>query len=219
MYYDHERRERKPEGPLNAAWPEMSTSGKDHDRVKQYLLDRQLDPQIAEYNGWYPSRNAKDTYLRVVIPALSPVPGHVYWQARDVTGRAHIRYQSPKGPRADALVSVLKQGRLANKVVVVEGPMDALAAAGAGYDAIACMGITPPASTVEQIKLIIGDRTTLVVFDSEPEAERQAIFMTAQLASSGIRARLASIPGKNDLAKCSVLERSIFLKESFVRFA
>lgn len=218
FYYQHERDERQPSGPLNQVWPEYSSLGTHQDRVDAYLLDRHLSPQIAQANGWYPSTKAGDSFLRVVIPATPrpDKPGHVYWQARDVTGKAALRYRSPGGPRADALVVVkADQARPSKQVVIVEGPMDALAAAHLGYDAVACMGISPPASTVLRLRELIQQRPALLVFDNEPEATKSAMMIMMTLSSLGVHLRVASLTGVNDLAKCTVAERMRFLTREF----
>src|SRR5437899_1821018 len=127
MYYAHEAREQSS-GSVNTIWPEMSTNERDMVACLQYLYERNLDPFLAEENGWYPSRKAADHDLRIVIPAVVRIPKQVYWQARAI-GSSHIRYQSPRGPREGALIYIAaEQTEPSNKVVVVEGPMDALAA-------------------------------------------------------------------------------------------
>ncbi len=220
MYYQHERNERKPQGPLNQTWPTMSTNGRDADAMRRYLEARHLDVELAEHNGWYPSRNANDEYLRIVIPALTKTPEHIYWQARAIDPKAFIRYQSPKGPRADALIVIAAcKGEVSKFCVVVEGPMDGLAAAALGYDAIVTMGIAPPDSTIKQLEVYLEKRPTLVVFDSEPEATYCAIHLSMHLCGDGIKARVASLHTYNDLAKCPVQVRARFLYNQFERFA
>lgn len=218
--YEHERQERSAAGPLNNVWPEYSGTHKHLAQMDAYLLDRQLDPGLARHNGWYPSVNAGDGHLRVVIPAVPRAdnPGHVYWQARDLTGKAHLRYTSPRGPRADALVLVTPDDETeAGAFVIVEGPMDALAAAGEGYVGVAVMGISPPFSTVERIAAIITKTPAVIVFDNEPEATNCAMRLLLTLAAKGCRVTYNTLRSSNDLAKCTVKERREVLKQAFTR--
>ena len=129
--YSFEYKLDRDKAPANTTWPLMSTSGVDLDASRAYLKERGLSWDLAEENGWYPSRNAMDSFLRIVIPALTTVKDHIYWQARAVSKNVHIRYQTPRGPRHGALVRVraLPDDEHTCEVVIVEGPLDALAVA------------------------------------------------------------------------------------------
>src|ERR1700675_3508463 len=99
QFYQHERNEEQERPTINLTCPLMSTSGFDITAMKEYLTHRGLSFELAEANGWYPSRHAGDCFLRIVIPAVVTKDRHVYWQARAIDKFAHIRYQSPKGMR------------------------------------------------------------------------------------------------------------------------
>lgn len=226
MYY-HEQREDKHSDP-NTVWPEMSDKGKDFDSCKAYLVDRKLSWDIAEANGWYPSRQANDATLRVVIPAVSAAPGHVYWQARSVLPNA-IRYQSPRGPRMDALVRVLPLALSESVVVgqdtdrtiqpcavITEGPMDALAAADLGFISYALMGMQPPSTTLDHLARKLQRRPCLLCFDNEAEAQAQGLQVCLALASRGIRSIVCPLPAK-DLAAMTPAERRRVLLEGVAR--
>ena len=107
--------------------------------VDAYLEDRGLNPRVAEANFWYPSSEAGDDRPRIVIPA-SATPPNVYWQARAIDGDEEPRYQSPSAPRGDACILVWPKAINRSQLVVAEGPLDALAAADAGYVGVATMG-------------------------------------------------------------------------------
>jgi len=208
--YAHEVcRERDINRPDNTVWPLMSTNGVDLDDCKRYLKDRGLSWELAEENGWYPSRDAGDRFLRIVIPALSTKAGHVYWQARAVSSNVHLRYQSPKGPRHGALVLVQANlisnshsiyNRGSNKVVIVEGPMDALAVAHCRYDAVALMGIDPGQSALVHLAKLVDKRPALIVLDNEPAAQSSASLIAMGLASYGSKSHVANLYGCKDLA-------------------
>lgn len=215
--YLHELQERKQTGPANTAWPEMSTDDRDYRAVQTYLAYRSLSFELAEDNGWYPSRNAQDYWLRVVIPAQTRERSHVYWQARAVSPEAKIRYQSPSGPRLDAIIQVNPSGGIEPVSVITEGPMDALAAAMCGYRAFALMGITPPGSTLDFLKTKLHGRPALIVFDNEAYAKTQGIRTCVELASRGIRARPCPVDGAKDLAAMSIDKRRSFLDTLTVR--
>lgn len=215
MFYQHETQERKPNThPMCTALPPIAV---DHDArllCNEYLLKRELDPVLAQENGWFPSRGAGDSFLRIVIPAQTHKTGHVYWQARDVTGKAFLRYQSPKGPRHEALAKVVPNGfALGN--VIVEGPLDALAAAMEGCIGFALMGMKPSQATLMHLALLLHDRpmsNTIVCLDrgEGANATKVALF----LATQGLSVAVNELPEK-DLAQCLPSKRRKFLRQSF----
>ncbi len=214
MYW-HEQAERKPNvNPMNTAFPTRSLF---QHNMKLYLQQRNLAVDVAEYNGWYESMDAGDNYRRVVIPAVTHKLGHAYWQARDIFGKAFIRYQCPKGPRHEALVAV-KPIADAKGNVVVEGPMDALAAAQAGYAGIALMGMQPNLATKLHVALLLdSDLNTIVLLDRDSKGHGASVTMF--LASNGLRVINGWLPGpEKDLAECLPKKRSSELQRLFRLF-
>lgn len=216
MYW-HESEERKPNAhPMCTEFPAQSVDGVHCVKALCYLNERNLDKDLAVKNGWYVSSDAQDTYPRIVIPAVTHKAGHVYWQARDVSGKAFIRYQSPKGPRHEALIKV-SPSQAPRGIVVVEGPMDALAAAGEGYLSYALMGMQPNQSTLLHLALLIEDTKELNILvvldrDSAEHALRIALFLSTQ----GYYAKVKHLPGpEKDLAACLPKKRKQFLKSNF----
>lgn len=215
MLYTHEAQERKSNThPMCTAFPPCFASlSKD---MVAYLEARDLSWQLADANGWYLSRSAGDTYPRIVIPAVTHKAEHVYWQARDVTGKAFIRYQSPKGPRHEALVKVIPYDE-PKGIVVVEGPMDALAAADEGCIGYALMGMKPSKATLVHLALLIEDNAgldVLVILDRGEMANSLAVSLF--LCTQGYHAKVAELPEK-DLAQCLPETRRSFLSQSFRR--
>jgi len=211
-HYPHEKREQT--GPANTVWPEMSTNGLDNDDVKAYLKTRGLSYDLAESNGWYPSRCANDQFLRVVIPARTTLLTHVYWQARAVSHNVHVRYQSPSGPRHGALILVRAfpdDDRCSEQVVVVEGPLDSLSVAACGYDSIALMGMRPGTEAIGHLKKLVDGRPALIVLDNEPEATRAAFDIAMQLASNGSRTNVENLRYAKDLAAMPYPARQVWL--------
>lgn len=216
-YYQHEEFAHKQNAyPMCTELPSFNPSETASNCCHEYLEDRKLDADLAKANGWFPSTTAGDAFLRIVIPAITHKQSHVYWQARDVTGKAYLRYQSPKGPRHEALVRVLPED--ANKSlgnIVVEGPMDALAAAMCGYVGYALMGMKPSQATIMHLALLIEDTPTsktLVCLDRGEMAN--AIKVVMFLSSQGYESAVAELPEK-DLAQCKPLARRKFLDRSF----
>lgn len=145
--YDHEYKEKKNKDreivhvPMPA--PEWFRWGYN---FELYLDKRQLDPELALLNGWYPSNN------RIVIPCINSA-GFNYWQARAMDNNP-LRYDSPAIPRKDSIVFLWSSLPPSGTVIICEGPMDALAAA-KFYPAIAVMGGTPN----EEVLDFIGKKT------------------------------------------------------------
>lgn len=215
MIYAHDKTIARDQGLPNTIWPRMSDKGIDFDDVKHYLQERGLSWDLAEENGWYPSREAMDSFLRIVIPAVSTLKGHVYWQARSVSLNVNIRYQTPKGPRQGALIKVdtwqIDALEAADKVVIVEGPTDALAVADCGYDAIALMGITPGELALDHLVKLVDKRPALIGLDNEPEAQVAAHIIAMRLASAGGKVHIAKLRWVKDLAAMAFPARKVWL--------
>lgn len=219
MYYDHEspRYERKQNAkPMCTSLPRESLVQSDVELCEEYLKFRGIPQDLAKLNGWYPSAEAGDNYTRIVIPAITHKAGHVYWQARDVTGKAFLRYQSPSGPRHEALVRTMPSSGTLKGTVIVEGPFDALAASSAGYIGIALMGIRPSKATLFHLGLLLVDYDTPVLVLLDRDAQAEALLVSVFLASQGIHATSFTLPGpEKDLAQCQPARRKHLLKRGF----
>lgn len=217
MYYWHEEQERKPNvKPMCTELPSRCVDTTIGMRACDYMAERKLSRTVALANGWYVSNEAGDKFPRIVIPAITHKVGHVYWQARDITGRAYIRYQSPEGPRHEALIRVMPCRKRPKGIVVVEGPMDALAAAGCGYIGYALMGMQPNSATMMHLALLIEDNpdlNVLVLLDRGEVAN--GVKVSLFLSSQGYSAKVAELPAK-DLAACEPVTRQKFLSQSFL---
>lgn len=169
MWYSHERtwKERPPDRRPDAMFPACDPDG--WPDMARYLLARDLSPSIAIANRWYPSRCAGDSLARIVMPAKR-TDGKVFWQARAITEAAKTRYQSPHTGRGDAVIVVAPYDPKCRptQAVMVEGPMDALAAAGLGFLGLAVMGNTPPASVLAHVDCLVQAMSVLhVVADAD----------------------------------------------------
>lgn len=216
MYW-HEYEERKPNAkPMCTELPAQTVDLKHELAAHNYLTERNLDKALARFNGWYVSTEAGDRYTRIVIPAVTHKAGHAYWQARDVTGKAFIRYQSPEGPRHEALVRVETKDT-PKGVLIVEGPMDALAGAGEGYLSYALMGMQPSKATLMHLALLVEDnrcQNVLVLLDRD--SAQHATAVSTFLCSQGYFAQSNCLPGpEKDLAQCQPQKREVFLGQSF----
>ena len=214
MIYQHER-VRPKEVTYNAFFPLRSPHPEDALLVEQYLAGRGLSPYLATANGWYPSISV-DQYLRVVIPAQTLRPGHAYWQARALNPSARVRYQSPPGSRGSAVVMVKPFGkRVTPMAVIVEGPMDALAAAGEGYYGFALMGNTPPPEVLDHVIALCAARGIVgAVVVPDHDSSESGPHLAAYFACGGIPTsviELSEWTESKDLAGASVSERAAVL--------
>lgn len=196
MTYAHEyterRREARPVRRASALPKPAADLALAQDR---YLARRGLDPDLARFNGWYPSLSAGDREARVVIPAS---PGYLrFWQARAMDPAVPKRYQSPHGPRGCAVIVVYPARGMTKTAVVVEGPMDALAAAGAGFLGVALMGNTPGPDVFDYLGTILAGRAVVVAPDRD--AQGAGARWLAELTARDLAARLVLLPAK-DLA-------------------
>lgn len=216
--YDHEYAERtqKPLVPLRPVVMPPYEHGL-VGRMKQYLEQRNLSHSLALDNGWYPTMDY-DLCPRVVIPASSLANSWPYYQARLMI-EAHSsikRYVSPSAPRGDALAVVFPNigpktpYPICRGVVIVEGPMDALAAAGLGYVGIGLMGNTPNDAVLNHIEEIVKTFGTCIIIPDR-DAEEQGIAVTAKLWARGVRCTLKRITGAKDLAELDPERRRLLL--------
>lgn len=207
MNYRHEWQEK--ERPLKPLRPVVMPKAAPDvwAEVSEYLKGRGLDPVLANLNGWYPTEDAS-WCPRVVIPASTRVNTWPYFQARTLRD-SPTRYKSPAAPRGDALIVVHPEGA-PKGAVVVEGPMDALAAAGEGFVGIALMGSRPPEAVLDHLEYLLKTFPPCTVLPDRDAFEEGAA-LTAKLWSRGVKCHLKQITGAKDLAELSPSQRKILL--------
>jgi len=130
--------------------------------MEAYLTGRNLDFGIAKDNGWYPTVHRREP--GVVIRSISrSLPGLGFYQVRFFSESFYLRYDSPKGNRLDALGVV--KGRGSSKTLVVcEGPMDALAAAGVpGCDGVCTFGANPSQAQLDHLDHVTRDYPSVII--------------------------------------------------------
>lgn len=175
------------------------------DGMDEYLRRRNLDGALARHFGWYP---AWYNGPRIIIPCVRTDP-YNFWQGRLIEGVFNFatddfkRWDSPHGPRGDAVAYL---GGLGKNLVVVEGPMDALAATLCRADAVAILGLTPPASVFLHLaKIAAGyDKITLV---SDLDGIGMWTKIQHGLTKYGVLCRLVSPSPFKDLAEAPQSER------------
>lgn len=182
------------------------------ENMAHYLRGRGLDPALAAMNGWYPTRSAGDTVPRIVIPGTMTSNG-CFWQARRMEGSLEPRYQSPHAPREGSLILVVPREPAPHRAALVEGPMDALAAAGEGVWGIALMGNTPPPGALSGLFELLG---TLGVTEcrivEDADSPGSLALVQSYLSASGLAtASTVSYPGK-DLSDCRREDRAWLLR-------
>lgn len=209
MNYKHERKYQRVGPPIDAKMPLASLTTCDLQAVDKYIAGRGINPKIAQYNGWYPSRSAGDRELRVVIPATNTV-NYPYWQARAIDASVHKRYMSPSYSSGNSIVIVWPvTGVRFRRAVVVEGPFDALAAAECGVPGLSLMGKQPTSDVYDHIILAFPRYELTVIPDSD--ALQSAGTIVGELARRGAYV-LFKVPGGKDLASLSYEARSLLLR-------
>lgn len=216
--YEHEKQTRS-DGPTESTTPRSTTTwgekGKSvfwwpplilGDDAARYLAGRGLDPELARRNGWYLGEVRGE--LRLVIPATGST---LFWQARALIEGVSPRYDSPPSPRGDAIVVVYpSDGRLPKVGVVVEGPMDALAAAECGVLGVALLGNHPPAESLDLTTRLFCGIIALVIEDRDAPGTLAGVF--ARLSSAGVLSTLVPCPlPYKDLAEMPYLRRQRFI--------
>lgn len=181
-----------------------SSSQEDWPQVAQYLQDRSLCSYTANANGWFPSRTAGDEELRVVIPCLSADLTNRYWQARllrESKEKFPLRYTSPHHVRrGDALAVVYPVDDVTRGTVLVEGPMDALAAAGEGFVGIAWMGTSPGDEPIQFAHRLVSPPVYVV-------ADSDAVQAAVKIWQNFVGAFMVSVYPHKDLASVPKTER------------
>jgi len=180
--------------------------------MARYLRHRRIDQKTVVFNGWYPSRSAGDNQVRVVIPG-TPTSRGLFWQARSLQEplggeMGHKRYESPPGPREDALIRLWSPSGRSRRppLIVVEGPMDAAVAAMYGFDAVALMGNSPPEPAKEHLRGIMKCFPwTAFVADADSLDRMQRLVI--ECSSSTWTMLLSPAPAK-DLAEASDHQRA-----------
>lgn len=211
MQYPHEHKKRGaaiPSSPVVLP-PEVPSL---HPQMQEYLFSRRLTYRLALANGWYPT--VDHGVPRIVIPAVSLVNTWPYYQARAMVEHP-VRYQSPKAPRGDALV-VCYQANLdryretTSHLVIVEGPMDALAVAGAGAVGIGLMGNQPNNVVLAHI-LTYARNYSRVSIIPDIDAQDAGLTIAHRLWTLGVYCKILLLPEK-DFAATDPQARVEFLK-------
>lgn len=209
MIYQHEKKQ--PTGPTEP-YPKGTQSLVPV--MTKYLEGRGLSFSCAYDNGWFPT-DELDGVPRLVIPATS-LSGRRYWQARAMVPVPDpLRWRSARGSKDGAVVlcwPLLVKARA--RVVVVEGPLDALAAASVNHIGLAAMGKSNVTDVLGYLKkagdykLVFHGLSVVVVPDLDaPEFAARAV---TELAISGVYAEIR-LPPYEDLAALTREEREELL--------
>jgi len=180
--------------------------------MRAYLFHRKLCYKTAQCNFWYPTSKVResDPVVRIVIPAVNSI-GRPYWQARAMVDHP-LRYRSARGGRFQSIVVVWPViSAIMDKAVIVEGPMDALAAAGLGYLSIATMGemFSSYAETYLSQKMYPGMPVVVIPDMDCPEFGTDVV---SNFSQHGRKAEIRLPIGGKDLAKMGVNARKEVLR-------
>lgn len=179
--------------------------------MKAYLHGRRLSYATAKINMWYPTENVKerDPVPRIIIPAVNKYH-RPYWQGRAML-KHDLRYRSAEGGRFGSIVVVWPANGTKRELVLVEGPMDALAAASLGYLSIATMGASFTRYAVKFIKRVLPPDIAVIVVP-DVDAPEFGVENVAALSAAGRRTVLRMPVGVNDLSKMSLDAREELLE-------
>jgi len=163
-----------------------------------YLVGRNLDHRIARYNQWYPTELKGP---RIVIPCTKG-----FWQARAM-GKEEPRYLSSKGSRNGAFCIVWPRQAWTG-IVIVEGPMDALAAASLGYYSMASLGAGFGKYVIDWV--CRGTPTPNIIIIPDLDNEEFGFDVLTGFTNKGYQAEVRH-PIKKDLASMTVKQREKLL--------
>lgn len=210
MNYTHEFKEKREDAkPLRpVVMPEYEEELES--LQDEYLSKRKLDIEVASLNDWYPTDD--NGIPRLVIPASTLTNTWPYYQARAMVDHP-VRYRSPAAPRGDALIVTHPEGQAVG-VVVVEGPMDSLAAAGEGFIGVALMGNKPSEKVFEHLVSLLSTFQLPAIVLPDRDAFQEGAILTAKLWTRGIKCQLRAIHGAKDLAELSPSQRRLLLRDS-----
>lgn len=180
--------------------------------MREYLRERGLSYSVAAgVNEWYPTKFL-DSIPRIVVPAQN-LEGHRFWQARAMVDcNDRDRWRSAKGTKGGSIVVVWPEKITSRmRLVVVEGPMDALAAATECHLGFAAMGKINLKDVVSYLKA--GFKFVQVFNSTEPVIIVPDLDFTdfgaeacKELALAGIKAEIR-LPDVEDLAALSGRQR------------
>ena len=206
MFYDHEEPRKESRWEAGSVCTDLAPKNKSKYTMLMcnYLEGRGLRYGFARRQGWYPCERKG---ARILIPATSQIPGHTYWQARAIEGQ-ELRYESPNGPRRDSLIVM---DRKSAATAIVEGPMDALAMAEIGVNAIALMGISPNDEALQHLVSLTSGKSVVYCLCDRDQVHGM-MKVQSYLAQREIYSELKCPVLGKDVAEMTVEERKEVLK-------
>jgi hypothetical protein len=205
--YRHEWTPPLPKTAINVPVVFPAKVPKLYEHAKQYLQRRELDHGLAFRIGWYPGMHHGP---RLIIPCDRN--DGLFWQGRLLENAVADpgewdRWDSPLGSKGDAIVFIKGDPET---LVVGEGPMDALAAAGLGFSAAATLGVRPTVPVINHLAGVAREYRDVILL-----ADRDSLvdWMKWQrfLGSMGVHGDLwEPWSGYKDLAAMSIEKRKEF---------
>ena len=157
---------------------------------KKYLLNRGVDPTITKELYGIRATNHLPTNLqwRIVIPIFNKDKKYISYQARDITGKQKSKYIFEKGiEHRDYLYN--EHNVNPNKpVIVVEGIFDTWSVRD---NCVATFGIK---FTQKQILLLSKYKRLKIIYDNEPEAQKQARKLYREISVFGCDVQIIPLP-------------------------
>lgn len=144
--------------------------------------------------------------MRLVVPFTDPTGKVVGHQARSLDKAARVRWKGPRTPEDGG--SWGKLGWFAGaeasgwtEVLITEGPGDALAGAGLGYDTIAVRGasLANNDEVVRQIAQWVGSRKAVVAGDGDSAGREFSATLAGKLQRLDVQAVVLPVPDDEDV--------------------
>jgi hypothetical protein len=196
-----------PTGPLKLPGQPLTL------RHQQYLISRKFNPaKLAALYGLLGTGPVGRLKHRIIIPIIQDGTV-VSYQGRDITGMAETRYlpclkEEEITPHKHCLYNI---DNCKDQVIVVEGVTDVWRL---GYGAIATFGIQ---YTNEQIMLFLkkGIKKAFVLYDKEPQAQKQAQKLGVDLNNLNIEVENLTLDNVKDPADLKWQDANELKKEVF----
>lgn len=164
-------------------------------RHMKYLLNRGFEESIVEEYGLKGTGVSGDFKHRLVIP-ITYRGRLVSWTARDITGKSELRYIScekdQEAVNHKSILFGLDMCLSYESVIIVEGPIDQMKL-GAGSVALFGLGFG-----MDQIKLLGRFWKKIILFDPEPQAQKEARRLAGLLSAMRGEVEVALLDGAED---------------------
>ena len=156
------------------------------DAAQAYLSLRGLSNDTAAryWLGYDPEKS------RLIIPAARS-----FYIARDITGKAKLRYENPAGASIELFNKSALYNEAGRPVFVVEGAIDALSVIEAGCEAVALNSTSNIRKLINELEKNRTGNTLIICLDNDDAGKKAAAELAAGLKAQNITYITADITG------------------------